>query len=207
MGRRLIAFAVIAWLAGVAPQAEAKLSYDRALRMATHSARLFNLETWDAKIIWSATFFSDAFRRAFDEMHIEVNHLDEEAEVSRFLDEQQYRQNSGWDFVVSMYAKKDYKKFSLENDSFWKVSLVTASGEEVRPVAIDALPITPYEQVMFRHLSRWTKLYRVTFPKVDLGDTISLTIESVIGASTMSWRLKERGRDSSGAEEEIRRSR
>lgn len=191
MGRRVAAVAVMALLALWGSSAVASLRYDRAVRMATHNGRLYNFETWDAKIIWHATFFTDRFRRAFERRHIEVNHLDPE-EANPFVAEQEHRQSQGWDVIVSSYTKKDYRTFSLSHDSFWKAKLTTSSGETVAPREIESIPVTPYAKAMYPHLTRWSKLYRVTFPKVDLGREFSMTIQSVVGGSTLSWREGEK---------------
>lgn len=186
MGRCLATFVAMLAITAFAVTSQANLSYRGALRLATHNGRLFNFETWDAKIIWHATFFSDEFRHAFETKHVEVNHLDEN-DAAQFILDQEYKQKRGWDFIVSFYTKKDYKKFSTDHDSFWKIYLTTESGEVIKPDVIDPIPITPYETVMFSHLNRWSKLYRVTFPKVELGSKFYLTISSVVGESNLRW--------------------
>lgn len=187
MGRRLAAAVLmIAFIAVSGVAAAAIPTYRSALRQATHNARLFSLETFDAKIIWHATFFSDAFRQAFIRRHIAVNHLDD-AEAALFTADQEREQTIGWEFFITFYTKKEYKKFTMDYDSFWKIHLTTTSGDIVEPEAIDSIPITPYVQVMTPHVNRWSKAYRVTFPKVPLGDIFSLTIQSVVGESTLKW--------------------
>lgn len=188
MGRRLAAVVLtIALLAAAGTAAAAEKTYRSALRQVTHNGRLFSFETWDAKIIWHATFFSGAFREAFVRRHVAVNHLDD-VEAALFAADQEQEQARGWEFFLTFYTKKEYKKFSTDYDSFWKVFLTTASGEIVKPESIDPIPITPYVQVMTPHVNRWTKAYRVTFPKVPLGDAFSLTINSVVGESTLTWK-------------------
>lgn len=187
MGKRFTACVVLATLLVLSVPALA--AYRAELRLASHNGRLFNFETWDAEIIWHATFFSDNFRRAFKERHISINHLDD-AEADSFLADEARRQARGWDFFIVMYAKKEYKPFTIETDSFWKMRLTTSSGEIVKPESVDAIPNSPYVKAMYSHLNRWSKCYRVTFPKVDLGDSFELTMESVVGASTLKWRVR-----------------
>lgn len=189
MGKRTAAAAIALAVVAIFLCATAFAGYRTEFGRATKNQRLFDFETWDARIIWHATFFSDKFRSAFDERHLEVNHLTSE-DAAPFLEDEKYRQENGWDFFIGFYTKKDYKKFSMDSDSFWEIYLTTASGEKVRPVSIDIIPITPYEKVMYKYLTHWSKAYRVTFPKVALGGEFSLTIESVIGESTMKWKNK-----------------
>jgi len=157
------------------------------LRRVTHRGQTFDVETWDARVIWFATFFDDGFRRSFDEKHIKINHLDP-AESEKWLEDERYRQNKQWEFFISLYTKKDYKKFSMDPDSFWKIYLTTENGEVVRPISIEQVPVTPYERIMFRRINRWSKTYRVAFPKVELGKNIQVTLQSVVGQSYIEWR-------------------
>ena len=168
----------------------AAAGYNSSLRHTTKSGRLFNYETWDAEIIWHAVFFGDDFIHDFEEKHIQVNHLNP-IEAANFVGEQERKHAKNWDFFLVFYTKKDYKKFTNDPDSFWKIHLTTASGEEVKPDSIESIPVTPYVRVMYRkQINRWSRAYRVSFPKVDLGDKFSLQIESVIGKSELNWKLR-----------------
>lgn len=185
MGKRFTAVLIISVVLLTSQAATAGYGFN--LAKATRSSRLFNFETLDANLIWHATFFSENFRRVYEERYIERNHMNA-LEAAKFVGAEERRQSAGWEFFISFYTKKDYKKFTMEPDSFWKIHLTTADGEVVRPEEIEAIPVTPYEKVMFSHLNRWSKAYRVTFPKVSLGDEFALTIESVIGKSTVKWK-------------------
>lgn len=165
-------------------------AYFTEVTAATKNARLFNFDTWDANIIWHATFFSDRFRGVFDKRYIEKNHLDD-SDADGYLFEQGRRQAAGWDFFITMFTKKDYKKFTMDSDTFWKIHLTTETGEVLRPVEIEQVNITPYEKVMYPHIMRWSKAYRVTFPKTNLGNEFSLRMESVIGESSVKWRVTD----------------
>lgn len=188
MARRIVTACIIALACLFC--AEAFAGYGTDLSRATKNHRIFDFVSWDARLIMHATFFSDSFRQSYEQRFAERNHFDA-LEEARFVEEQDRRQANGWEFFVTFYTKKEYKKFSIEPDSFWKMRMTTASGEVVKPIEIEQLPVTPYEQVMFKHLNRWSKAYRVTFPKVSLGDKFDLTIQSVVGESTMKWKLKD----------------
>lgn len=190
MGRRFTTACVMA-VALCLFSSTASATYFTEIRKATRNHRVFSFTTWDANIIWHATFFSDHFRQVFIDRFIERKYLDD-YEAEKFTREQQLRQGAGWDFFITMYTKKDYKKFSIDEDSFWKIHLTTESGQRVNPIEIEAVAITPYEKVMYPHIQRWSKAYRVTFPKADIGSEFELTLESIIGKSTLKWKSHDK---------------
>ena len=160
--------------------------YRSILKHWTRSKQLFSTTTMQTKVIWHATYYSSEFRRAFVAEHAERKHLDAIA-AARFLAEQETKQLEGEEFFVGMYTRKPYKNFSLGQESFWEAVLTTDSGEEIKPVRIDFVEITPYEQVMFPYINRWTQGYRVVFPKTDLGKSFKLTLRSIIGQTHLKW--------------------
>jgi hypothetical protein len=191
MGRRLAAIAVAIAVLTTAAGAGAGWTYNRAIGKASKSGKIYDPGTWEARLIWYATFFDDDFRDAFDKRHLQITHISGD-NATNFLEEQQRIQQTTWTFFVTMYTKEPYKKFTAFEDSFWKISLTTGTGETVAPISVDNFPVDPYAITMFHFVDRWSKLYRVVFPKVPLGDRISLTIESVVGESTVSWKIKDK---------------
>ncbi len=187
MGKRISSL-ILALVFIVAPVI-AEAAYGPSLRSATKVGRVFHTVTWDLKLIWHATFFSDTFRDAYIDRHIKVNYLSPE-EAALYREEQERRQADSWQFTIIMYTKSDYKNFTSFEDSFWKILLETESGEVYKPISVDMIPITPYEEVMYPFIDRWSAEYRVTFPKVPLGERFWLTMESVVGKSTLTWRVK-----------------
>ena len=94
--------------------------YRRALNKATHKGQMYDPYTWDANVIWHATFFSDDFRHAFEEEHALVNDMGP-VEKERWMAEQDELHSQFWEFYVSIYTKQEYKEFSLNPNSFWKI--------------------------------------------------------------------------------------
>ncbi len=188
MGKRFticaIAFALI--FTSVAAHA----GYRRELSRATERGRIYHPTDWNAELIWHATFFSKRFRDAFIKQHEKIKHI-EKVNARRFEAEQMNRQTEGWDFLVVMYTREQYKSFSTYEDSFWKIELMTGTGDTIKPISIEMLPVSPYEVKMFPFIDRWSKAYRVTFPKVPLGNKIQLTMSSVVGESTLKWKVKK----------------
>jgi hypothetical protein len=186
MGRHIAACAAAAALLILAGQASA--GYGMKVSGATETGRVYHANNWDAEIIWHATFMSDRFRQAYEQRYAKLNHFDQYGAL-QFAAEQDLRQRRGWEFYIGIYTKDRYKEFTTYEDSFWKIKLVTGLGEEVAPITVEQVPITPLEENLFPYLDRWSRLFRVVFPKVALGDRIELTAYSVIGESTLKWRL------------------
>ncbi len=167
----------------------AEAGYRSQLRKATEKGSVYNATDWNAELIWHATFFSEDFRKAFEKRHEKLRYLSR-PEVDRFVAEQEIRQASGWEFFITAYTRKPYSNINNYDDSFWKFYLITESGERVSPTSVDKVQITPYEKKMFPHLDRWSKGYLIVFPKVDLGDSFELSVESVVGRSTLEFDVR-----------------
>lgn len=187
MGKRLASVALLIILLVSATTAVA--SYRRDLNRATKTGRIYHYELWDANLIWSATLFTPAFRASFIDRHAEVEHLDYTAK-ELFAEEQWRKQDDGWEVFVSMYTKDRLKEFSMFSDSFWKALLTTESGETVTPISIEPVTITPYVEVMFPYIDRWSRTFRVVFPKVELGNKATMTLQSVVGDSSITWKIR-----------------
>lgn len=187
MAKRLTASLVLAVLMFASVTAMA--GYRSELRRATEKGSFFHFNNWDAELIWRATFFSDRFRKAFTKRHEELRYLSR-PEVDRYVAEQEMRQADGWEFFVTVYTKKQYQKINNYEDTFWKIYLIPESGKRIKPTSVEQLPVTPYERKMFPHLDRWSKAYFVVFPKVDIGKKFELSLESVVGSSTLDFKVK-----------------
>lgn len=183
--KRLFQILIVFFIFATAVPANA--SYRSQLRKVTDRGRVYSLHDFDARLVWHASFFSDDFRREYEEKHIDIHHLDQE-DADRFIAEQDYRQKEGWDFFIGFYAKADYKRFMTGKDSFWKLYLITEKGEKIKPSSFEMIPVSPYERIMFPYLNRWSKAYRITFPKVELGKKFELFLHSVVGESTLKFK-------------------
>lgn len=162
-------------------------SYNSVRRHVTESARLYNLKQMEAQLIWKATYFSDSFRRAYEKRHIALNHLGP-VEAARWIAEQEKQQGLYHEFFIDFYSQKEYRDFSLAATSFWQMVLTTEEGSELQPTKIEEITLTPYERKMFPSLNRWSRGYRVLFPKVTLGKSTTLTLRSVVGKSDLTWK-------------------
>ncbi|OGQ46843.1 MAG: hypothetical protein A3H42_02060 [Deltaproteobacteria bacterium RIFCSPLOWO2_02_FULL_46_8] len=178
-------FLTVALVSGLSGVVHAD-SYKTTLREWTRHKQLFSVQTLQTKIMVHATYYSPAFRKAYEAEHIKKKYLDG-VDAQTYVEEQERKQSQGDEFFVGMYVRKPYKEFSQGKESFWEAVLTTASGEELSPIRIEQVPITPYEKVMFPHLNRWSQAYRVVFPKTDLKEPFTLTMRSVIGQTHLHW--------------------
>ncbi len=152
----------------------------------TRSRQWYSTKTFHANIIWKATYFSPDFRKAFTQRHVRKKFLDPLASA-QYVADQEKKGAKYHEFFLGVYAREPYENLSLSPGSFWKVLLVGEKGESVEPVSIEFVEITPYEEVMFPYVDRWTTGYRVLFPKTDLGPHFKLSLRSVLGESVLKW--------------------
>lgn len=166
--RCLVMAMVVIGASGTA-HATYKLKYNKW----TRHAESFNIETARAHIIWYATYFSDDYIKARAKKSVKIG-------IEPY-------QPIGNEFVIQMYTPADSSLFTLSEGTFWKVWVTTKDGERIDPVMIQPLPTTPRERILYPKVDRWSKLYLVRFPDVDLGKDWSLTMKSVIAESTLNW--------------------
>lgn len=160
--------------------------YRSTLNKWTKSKQWYSAQNFHANVIWHATYFSPEFRRAKARRYIQKKYLGPK-EAAQYIAAQEKKQAAVHEFFVGVYTRKPYRHITSGSDSFWEMVLTTASGEVVEPVSVEIVAIEPYQEVMYPYLNRWSKGYRVTFPKVSLGDSFKLTLRSVIGESTLKW--------------------
>lgn len=160
--------------------------YRSLLRKSTRSKQWYSTQTFQANVIWKATYFSPEFRRAFAKKHAKKNFLGP-LESAQYMAKQEEKQSRVDEFFVGLYARKDYRSLALGENSFWEVVLINEKGEAVEPESIEFVEITPYERIMFPYLDRWSQGYRVLFPKTELGSHFKLSLRSVLGESVLKW--------------------
>lgn len=162
-------------------------SYRSVLKEWTRHKEWYNLNDMKVELLWHATHYSQAFRRAQAEEVAKRKYLDAVA-GARYLADQEKRQEEGDEFFVGLYTRKPYKEFSLGKESFWETVLVNENGEEFKPVRIDFVEVTPLEKILFPYLGRWSSGYRVVFPKANLGKSFELVLRSVLGETHLQWK-------------------
>lgn len=165
---RLWLIVMVMGVSGVA-HANYRLTYNKW----TRHAESFDIETAKANIIWNATYFSESYVKERNKKAAKIG-------IDSY-------QPSGHEFVVQIFAPSDASLFNMTEASFWKTWLTTADGETVSPIEIMPIPTTPLSRILYPKVDRWSKLYLVRFPTVDLGKKWSLTMKAVTAQSTLSW--------------------
>lgn len=184
--RRFLEIGVLLSFCFAVTTAEAR-SYHGEVRHWTRSRQMFSNTDMTLQARIHATYFSPELRQKYIQKHIQKKYL-EPVEAARYTAEQQQMQDRYHEFFVGLYTPKPYIPFEMGKGSFWEMVLVTADGEMVRPVGIEQIDKTPYEHNMFPYLDRWNKAYRVLYPKAELGESFSLTLRSVVGATDLKWK-------------------
>ncbi|MBI4124672.1 MAG: hypothetical protein HY609_07015 [Deltaproteobacteria bacterium] len=164
----------------------AQAGYRSVLNKWTKSKQMYAVTDVHAKAIWHATYFSPEFRRAKAERHTKKKYL-EPVEAAQYIAAEEKKQAEAHEFFVGIYTRKPYRHITSGSDSFWEMVLTTEAGEVLSPTLVEPVGVHPYEEVMYPYLNRWSKGYRVVFPKAPLGDSFRLTLRSVVGKSTLKW--------------------
>lgn len=182
-GKTLVCLAIVGALLGSIP---AQASYRGTLRHHTETGRIYKLNTLDSVLLWNATYYSAAFRRAFEKKHARIKYLDP-LETALFVAQEEAKQEKNHEFFVGLFTQNEFREFSTDRNSFWQVVLTAENGMEMAPDSVAMVPVGPYERKMFPYLNRWSQAYRVTFPKAELGKHFTLTLRSIEGSSTLKW--------------------
>lgn len=162
-------------------------NYAKELSRYTDSGRVFNVKDFSAAMIIHATYFSPKFRGAYIEKVAKLRHLDP-VKSAKFAEEVESRSAESTEFFVGLYCKRKMCRFDTSENTFWEMTLKTSSGSVLEPKSIEKLEVTPIEEKLFSFIDRWTEVYRVTFPKADLGDEFELNMYSVIGETTLEYK-------------------
>ena len=187
--KRIIKISLLSFMFAVLMVSEVfAVSYWTSLRSTTKSGKSYSVMTMEAKLLWHVTLFTPDFRRAHSKQHAKLEHLSA-LEAARYAADAEMEQAEFWEFFVIMYTRSDYKQLNMNPDSFWKLRLI-AEGKRISPLSIEKLPKTPYYELMFKRINRWSKIYRVIFPKVPLGKRPELVIYSVIDESKLVWDIR-----------------
>lgn len=173
---------------GVVTPTYAKDSYRSFVKKWTEHKQWYSAKTMQAEMLWHATYYSSEFRRALEQEYIKRKYLNP-IEAAQYVAEQEKKQAEGDEFFIGLYTVKPYRAFSMGKESFWQIRLFSESGEEIEPLRIDIVEITPLEKILFPYLKRWEQAYRVVFPKLPLGNSFELVLRSVIGETRLKWDL------------------
>lgn len=170
-----------------------------------------NLDEWtrearihrglEVELILSATFKSKPFRRAYAHEYAAAYKLNAE-EKKDFIEDHVAAADMGYEFLLAAFVpQEDWDDFD-DSDSMWRLRMVTAGEERIRPTEIrrikekDALL-----SHFFPYITPWKSVYIVRFPPDALENQgrpsekpgpVILEIAGVRGSTRMEWRLENR---------------
>lgn len=160
-------------------------SYKRVYSKWTKSDRSYEFNSLDANLIWRAMMLNnemiDAQVRFLEDKNIrdEIGLLKRREELADCIA-----------FAVDLYSVEGLKGFSTAPNSIWKIYLIGADGEETPPANIQPITVTATHRALYPDMTKWSRLYLVEFPKIDLGHRPKLVIRSVAAESTLKWKMK-----------------
>jgi hypothetical protein len=151
-------------------------------------------------LIVSATFKSEAFRRAYADEYARAYKLTPERK-ERLVEDQLEAVTRSHEFLVASFVpEKAWDDFDRAN-SMWKLYLLNDQNERVVPVEVRKVrkqdAVTPH---FFPYITPWKSVFTVRFPYSipttnqpiikENTKSIKVIITSVLGTAEMGWKLK-----------------
>jgi len=143
----------------------------------------------------SATYMSLPMRRVFAAEWSRAFDLPPE-ERQRILAEQISFAENRVEFVLSFYTPKVQHNDLSKSGSSWRLWLIDAKGAKVDAARIQRLRVRhKKEYFFFPHYDRWSRLYRVIFPRkgpdgqplVTESGTVTLRVTGIEGQVDLVW--------------------
>lgn len=182
MIRRLL---VIIILVGFVAGACSSVHYSSTTRRWTEGSNVYSAQTFNAKLMWRATYLSPEWRAVAREKVLEWKRLtpDSTTSFAHYITEV-----GEGDFLLSVYTPKGYPPLISGIDPFWELVLTLPTGESYTPSSVESVNVTPREKRLFPHVNRWSRFYKVSFPIYDIAKPFSLSLRSVAVTSTLTWK-------------------
>lgn len=172
---------ITALAAAQADAAGYKKIYSKWMR----SDRSYEFTTLDPNLIWRAMMLTDEMIDAqvkfLEDKNIrdEIGLLKRKEELSNCIA-----------FAIDLYSVEGLRGFLMDPASTWKIYLTGADGEETPPIKIQPITVNVTHRALYPDMTKWSRLYLVEFPKIDLGKRPELTMRSVAAESTLKWKMR-----------------
>lgn len=161
-------------------------SYRSVLKAWTHQARAYTFDNLEMRVSWHATYLSPEFREARRNKLAEMQEWSDE-EQNRFLQEDEVDLRKYDDFLVVLYAGSSAWPELGKETGKWRFAL-QQQGKIVRAVSIERVPITEAERTLYPYLDKWSKAYRIRFPKtIQEGNPFELKMQGIPYRSQLTW--------------------
>ncbi|RLB86927.1 MAG: hypothetical protein DRH15_00245 [Deltaproteobacteria bacterium] len=172
--------------------------YEKSCKAWSREARIH--KGLEVRLIVSATFKSEQFRRSYTEEYARAYRLTPE-EKRNFLKDQLQSSKRWHEFVMAIFVpEKKWDDFS-KTRSMWRLYLVNDENERVSPLEVRKVKrgdaVTSY---FFPYIPPWKCTYVVRFPSRVPGTgspiikertrDIKLIITSILGTAEMRWNLR-----------------
>jgi len=165
-------------------------NYKSVLKEWTRNDEAYNWNNFEARLVWSATYLSDTFRRAKVDKYAQIYELDQ-AERASLLRKEEVDSQKYDTFFVAIYAgSREYPDIG-KNRSLWKLVLKTPDHKSVPPTVWEEVPGNQVNRALYPYIDRWSRTFLVKFPKVITGDTeqAQLKMVGVPANSSLTWDL------------------
>lgn len=177
---------LISSLCVVVTTAVAGPSYRSALKEATRHDRTYSLDNLEMRVAWSATYFSAAFRQARRSRLAENLEWSEEERHQAILEDERDLKKFD-EFFVAIYAGSSSWPEVGKETGRWRFALQQAE-RAVRAVSIEKVTITEVERDLYPTLDKWSRGYRVRFPKIlKDGEPFTLRMQGVPATSELHF--------------------
>ncbi len=197
------AFAVLAALSGAGCGSRVATVYEKVLGSPSYEGTTSALtrtrevhDGLDTRFIFSATWLSDRWVRAFSEEYTNIYYLDtarREQVVARWKGESEKYER----FFVSLFTPDDRMNDLEKPGTTWSLRLVGPDEKDVPPVYVRKTDLRPEEvSRFFPFVGAWSRAYEVAFPKEAGRGTapekegaprLKLVLTGVQGRAVLAW--------------------
>lgn len=151
----------------------------------------------DTRFIFSATWLSAAWVRAFAEEYSSIYYLDS-ARSERMIAQWSGESERYARFFVALWVPDDRSNDLDRPGTAWSLRLVRSDEKDFEPVYVRATSLLPEEvSRFFPHSARWFRAYEVAFPKEaesppeppkEGTPRLKLVLAGVQGRAVLAWR-------------------
>lgn len=161
-----------------------RTSYRGTLNYWTEKANIYCVETFQPRLLWTATYLSPEYR---EKARLQIDKW-KKLTPSEWTPHASYIDDSDTgSFLISIYTPRGYPPINAESDNFWEFTLDLPTGESYVPSSIESVRITPREIRLFPYVNSWSKFYWVKFPVAYLNPPFALSLRSAGVTSLLEW--------------------
>lgn len=158
-------------------------AYRGTLNRWSRHAEFFDLNSLRAELMWDVVLVTPDMRDARLQREAELRHISL-TEAKHVIPPDWFA--SGTLFYINFFAPRDARDL-LASDTYWRLELRDASGQNFTPQRISQVPITLVDRKLFPFLNRWSKTYLVQFPQTD--GPVTLILYGLNVVSKLRWEM------------------